>query len=184
MSDAYYDKEKAKAGYILMNLILPFIICGLIAFIVKILVMPSYTIDKVIRKIQNNENLRNSLIENDQNIVKKKKHDIKNKKSFDFEKSLLEREFISIYSFYAKKVIIYFIVGLIVLTWNWYMMTSFCAIFRNSGHKLIANSLISLLASFIHPLILGLIPSGIAYLSIKTKKESIYRVYKIINFIL
>ena len=58
MSDAYYDKDKAKPGYILMNLFLPFIICGLIAFIVKVLVMPSYTVEKMIIKIQNNNNLR------------------------------------------------------------------------------------------------------------------------------
>ena len=63
-------------------------------------------------------------------------------------------------------------------------MTSFCAIFRNSGFKLIINSMISILASFVHPFILGLIPSGIGYLSIKTKNESIYQVYKNINIII
>ena len=167
MSDAYYDKEKSKPAYIALNLLLPFIICGLVAFIAKIFVMPSYTIDKMVRIIQSNGE------------TKIKKHNIKNKKQI-----VVERELPLIYSFYKKKVIIYFIVGFIVLCLNWYMMTSFCAIFRNSGFKLIINSMISILASFVHPFILGLIPSGIGYLSIKTKNESIYQVYKNINYII
>ena len=221
MSDAYYDKEKSKPGYILMNLLLPFIICGLISFLVKILIMPSYTIDKMIKKIQNNEHLSQFFINNENESIeptkinverkqnekkesdtikielKKRKRDIKNvkqknitiqnntyKRDFHDEKALLEKEFGLIYSFYIKKVIIYFLVGFFILSLNWYMMTSFCAIFRNTGLKLLVNSIISLFASFVLPFILGLIPAGLGYLSIKTKKELIYRIYKVINIIL
>ena len=211
MSDAYYDKDKAKPGYILMNLFLPFIICGLIAFIVKVLVMPSYTVEKMIIKIQNNNNLRQFYNGEKKNIepelIKvekkegKKKHNIKNNKNinniinsnninlneennFIKEKDLLEKEFGLIYSFYLKKVISFYIISFIILGLNWYLMTSFCAIFKNTGVKLIVNSLISLLSSFILPLILGLIPAGLGYLSIKTKNVLIYRVYKMINIII
>ena len=66
MSDAYYDKEKSKPAYIALNLLLPFIICGLVAFIAKIFVMPWYTIYKMVRIIQSNGE------------AKIKKHNIKN----------------------------------------------------------------------------------------------------------
>ena len=62
MSDAYYDKEKAKAGYIIMNLLLPFLICGLTSFVIKLLVMPSYSIDRIIKKIQNNQKLKDLVL--------------------------------------------------------------------------------------------------------------------------
>ena len=210
MSDAYYDKEKAKPVYIFMNLILPFIICGLISFVIKILIMPSYCINKIIRKIQDNENLQ-KLVNNKENIVpqlvevennNKKKgnrgRSIKNvpksnkinqpqniySKEYLNEKDKLDKELSSIYQYYIKKVMIYFIASFIILTLNWYMMTSFCAIFKNTGTKLIVNSSISLLASFILPFILGLIPSVLGLLAIKTKSEVIYRIYKFINIII
>ena len=207
MSDAYYDKKKAKPLYIIMNLFLPFIICGIISFVIKILIMPSYCINKMVRKIQNNENLKKCLnngenIKPEEIIVENKKgrrgRDIKNNRGdksknaqtniysdkFLDEKDKLEKEFGSIYEFYVKKVMIYFISSFIVLGINWYMMTSFCAIFKNTGVKLIVNSFISLFASFILPFIFGLIPSGLGYLSIKFKNKIIYRIYKFINIIL
>ena len=190
-----------------MNLFLPFIICGIISFVIKILIMPSYCINKMIRKIQNNENLKKCLnngenIKPEEIIVENKKgrrgRDIKNNRGdkskntqtniysdkFLDEKDKLEKELGSIYEFYVKKVMIYFISSFIVLGLNWYMMTSFCAIFKNTGVKLIVNSFISLFASFILPFIFGLIPSGLGYLSIKFKNKIIYRIYKFINIIL
>ena len=208
MSDAYYDKEKAKPAYILMNLLLPFIICGLISFVIKILIMPSYCINKIVRKIQDDEDLKKyinkakidaQLIEVENKRQKKGKRSIKNvkanskkvnqqdntvSKEYLNEKDKLESELGSIYNYYIKKVMIYFIAGFIILTLNWYMMTSFCAIFKNTGTKLIVNSFISLLASFILPFILGLIPSALGFLAIKTKSEIIYRIYQFINIIL
>ena len=59
MSDAYSDKSKAKPGYILMNLAIPFIICGLIAFFVKIAIMPQYCMNKMIKVIQNKDKMIN-----------------------------------------------------------------------------------------------------------------------------
>jgi hypothetical protein len=203
MSEAYYDKEKAKAGYIIMNLVLPFLICGLISFAIKLLVMPSYSIDRIIRKIQNNKILREIVLKGEIKLPKIIKVQPKNKDkkdsngdnnkleidnnevpTFESEKSKLEEEFTNYYKFYMKAVMIYFIASFILLALNWYFMTSYCAIFRNSGHKLIVNSVISVLASFIHPFILGLIPAGIGILAIKMKKELFYKIYKKINILL
>ena len=88
------------------------------------------------------------------------------------------------YHFYLKAVLIYFIASFILLTLNWYFMTSYCAIFRNSGLKLIVNSVISVLSSFILPFILGLVPATFGILAIKMRKELFYKIYKKINILL
>ena len=201
MSDAYYDKSKSKAGYILMNLLLPFVICGLISFIIKIFIMPQYYISKMIRKIQNNKIINNSIDvkmeppKEEEKINGKKKHSIKNKpkninlgkihtEEYIKEIKNLENEFTLIYCSYLKRVTIYYVCAIIILILNWYMMTSFCAIFLNTGVKLISNSFISLLSSFILPFIFALIPTLLGFLSKKKNNNCIYKVYKTINILL
>ena len=85
---------------------------------------------------------------------------------------------------YKTKVIIYHIVCFIILAFNWYMMTSFCSIYRNTGIKLIVNSFISLAASFVIPFILGLIPTFFGFLAFKTGNRILKKIYEIINFII
>lgn len=84
---------------------------------------------------------------------------------------------------YKKRVLIYFIAGFVLLVFNWYMMTSFCSIYINTGIKLLINSFISLFASFVIPLILGLIPSLFGYLAVKTNNKVLRKIYETINFI-
>ena len=83
---------------------------------------------------------------------------------------------------YIKRVIIYFGVCFIVMAFNWYMMTSFCSIYRNTGIKLLANSFISLFVSFIIPLILGLIPSIFRLIAEKTGNKVINKIYEFIYY--
>jgi hypothetical protein len=214
MSDAYYDKTKAKPLYIIMNLFLPFLICGLISFAIKLTIMPQFYINKIIKTIQNNDKLKNLIhsnkkeIKNEENnkneeiievkkerrrhcisnepknISKEQKYELNKNEEYQKEKIRLEKEFGLIYSSYSKKVIIYYAASFVVLGFIWYMMTSFCAIFKNSGVKLILNSFISIFASFLLPFILGLIPSGFGFLSIKLNSEVIYMIYKFINIVL
>ena len=42
VSDAYYNTSNSSPIYIVMNLLLPFVICGLISFIIKINIMPQF----------------------------------------------------------------------------------------------------------------------------------------------
>ena len=70
------------------------------------------------------------------------------------------------------------------MAFNWYMMTSFCSIYRNTGIKLLVNSFVSLFASFIIPLILGVIPTVLGFLAYKTENNVIKKIYEIINFII
>ena len=53
IAESYFDKTKSKPGYIAMNLLLPFVICGLISLIIKILIMPQYYLCRAEIKINN-----------------------------------------------------------------------------------------------------------------------------------
>ena len=122
--------------------------------------MPQFCMNKMIRVIRNNNEMKdilglnNEQIENekdkDNNNKGKKKRNIKNIKMNNMEfnkltnridyigtKNNIELELRKINQFYIKKVLIYFIISFFVLGLNWYMMTSFCAIFINTGIKLI-----------------------------------------------
>ena len=195
MSDAYYGKSKPI--YILMNLLLPFVICGLISFFIKRKIMPQYVLNEITKKIQSNQILREYFLSKDKKVEekekpKKRRHEIKNKQRKtnnipeEVQNALneLDSQLQSIYSFYWKKVLIYYIAASIFLAFNWYLMTSFCAIFRNTGVKLILNSFISLFASFILPCILAILPTLLGFLAIKSKKVLIYKLYNIINYLL
>ena len=174
-----------------MNLLLPFVICGLISFFIKRKIMTQYVLNEITKKIQSNEILRNyflSLAKREETEKPKKRRHVlrpqRRSKEVENAKKELDAQLQSIYSFYWKKVLIYYIAATIFLAFNWYMMTSFCAIFRNTGVKLILNSFISLLASFILPCILAILPTSLGLLAIKSKKAFVYKLYNIINYLL
>ena len=162
--------------------------------------------NEMIRQIQNDDDLIDVIKDKETKIEgnnEKKINELikilKNNDDFEQKKNFRQNKLTSIYIFYKKKVLIYFIISFIVLGFNWYMMTSFCAIFKNTGTKLILNSFISLFASFIHPFILGLIPTIFGFLAIKIKPKSktdlieedrgkvnkiLYKIYNIFNIFL
>ena len=205
MANAYFDMANSSPIYILINLILPYILCGLIILLLKTYIMPNSYVTKIIKTIQGEKNLKNSLgIDKlEEEIAKKKdipkqqkKRIIKNHKSpmnsldmraqseYKEEKDKVERKIVPLYLKHRKIVVVYFILGFVFLGINWYMMTSFCAIYKNTGVKLIVNSFVSLFASFVFPCILGLIPSLLGYLAKKSKSKIIFNIYKVINKVL
>ena len=203
VSDAYYNTSNSSPIYIVMNLLLPFVICGLISFIIKINIMPQFLLEKIEKKIKDNEKLieymnqeigKKEEVKQEGNhkrsLSNKKKDEKEEKKGFTYcakyynEKNLIRQDIDSWIKSYKTKVIIYHIVCFIILAFNWYMMTSFCSIYRNTGIKLIVNSFISLAASFIIPFILGLIPTFFGFLAFKTGNRILKKIYEIINFII
>ena len=203
MSNAYFDYENSGPIYVIINLFLPFIICTIIILLLKYFIMPNSYVIKIIRTIQNEESLKEKSgvkeleqkIVNDKKMTKKqKKRSLKNsqlaiEKSIDArvqrefigEKDKLENKLTPMIPKYKKIVIIYFLVGFIFLGINWYMLTSFCSVYINTGVKLIVNSFISLFTSFILPCILGFIPALIGFLAKKLNNRIIFKIYKFIN---
>ena len=164
--------------------------------------MPINYIIKVVRTIQSEKTLKDKLgvsqleeMAKDEKIpTKKKKRSLKNAKNnitqsldvrikneYEIEKSNLQNKLLPLSPKYKKVIILYFLIGFIFLGINWYMMTSFCAVYRNSGIKLIVNSIVSLIASFALPCLLGLIPTLIGFLAKKLNSRIIFKVYKFIN---
>ena len=202
MSNAYFDFQNSGPIYIIINLFLPFVICNIIILILKYFIMPNHYMIKIIRTIQDDQQLKEStgfnkleeIIEND-NISKEKKikkiknfkfkteenYDVKVKSEYNVERKKLEYILTPLSPKYRIIVIIYFLVGFIFMGINWYMLTSFCSVYINTGKKLFVNSLISILTSFILSCILGLIPALIGLLAIKLNNTIIFKVYKFIN---
>ena len=203
MANVYFDFGSSSPIYVLINLILPYIICGIIILLLKRYILYNHYVTKIIKTIQENKELRRIVgIDKVQEQIikykdipkKNKKHIIKNVRNkgvetldvkiqneYQNQKDIIQSKLLPLYPKYKKIVAIYFLVGFIFLAINWYMMTSFCAIYKNTGVKLIVNSFVSLLASFIFPCILGLIPSLVGFLSKKLNNRILYKIYKTIN---
>jgi len=185
MSEAYYDRSKSSPGYIILNLFLPFIICNLISLIIKRLIMPQYCLNEIVKKIKGNRNL----IPMGGSVDENKKEEDKKSDEYNKPRVLnglyntdeLDKELSSIYISYLKRVIFFYIGSILILGFNWYLMTSFCAIFSNTGVKLIVNSIISLISSFFLPFIFALLPTLLGFLAIKIKNNLFYQAYIIIN---
>ena len=78
----------------------------------------------------------------------------------------------------------YFSFGFIFLCFSWYYLSSFCAVYKNSQKVLIKNTLISLVISFIYPIIINLIPPIFRTISLNSKdKEPLYKISKVIQII-
>ena len=202
MANVYFDPKNSNGTCALINLFLPFIICGIIILILKYFILPINYIIKVVRTIQSEKTLKDQLgvsqleeIANNENIpTNKKKRSIKNAKNkikesldvrvigeYEVEKNKLQNKLSPLSPKYKKIIIFYFLIGFIFLGINWYMITSFCAVFRNSGVKLIVNSIVSLIASFALPCLLGFIPTLVGFLAKKLNNRIIFKVYKFIN---
>jgi len=182
VSDSYFDKTNSKPAFIVMNLLLPFIVITLISFVIKKWIMPQYFMKKVENLLKSSKLIEfmneNKNIEIEKPKVREGHRSISNKKKVEKEvkkynygaeyenlKNSLRNEVDAMYKRYFINIIIYHIVCFIILAFNWYMMTSFCSIYRNTGIKLLTNSFISLAVAMIIPFILGLIPSLFGYLS-------------------
>ena len=201
MAESYFDKTRAKPGFIAMNLLLPYVICGLISLIIKIIIMPQYylarlenDLNELKERMKINEGHKEEerpKVEEPQKThrrtLKNKKEEkssdpfVHNIKNYESEKKRLQS---SSYESYLKTIIIYFIICLIIMLFNSYMMTSFCSIYRNTGVKLLVNSIVSLIVALIIPFILGLIPTSIGFLAKKTGNNLLEKIYQIINFII
>ena len=80
--------------------------------------------------------------------------------------------------------IIFFIFGVILLLFFWYYLSCFCAVYYNTQIPLIKDTFISLTLSLIYPFPLTLIPTFIRIPSLKRKSTCLYRISRILTFII
>ena len=76
-----------------MNLLLHFVICGLISFIIKLFIMPEFFMKRVEKKIQNNDKLIQLLKEREKNNCIEIKNEVKEEqKEEDIEEKNEEKK--------------------------------------------------------------------------------------------
>ena len=84
------------------------------------------------------------------------------------------------------KYICYFIISFIFLTFFWYYLSSFCAVYQNSQVYVIKNTFISFVIGLIYPFFINLFPGIFRLYSLKNKKvkrECIYKTSPFLQFL-
>ena len=84
------------------------------------------------------------------------------------------------------KIIIFFILSILLLTFFWYFISCFCGIFINTQIFLIKDTFSSFILTLIYPFGLNLIPGIFRIIALRDKQKkrnNIYKISKIIAFI-
>ncbi len=81
------------------------------------------------------------------------------------------------------KYIIFYVLSFIFLTFFWFYLSSFCAIFQNTQIYIIKNTFISFGISILFPFIYELLPCVLRIYSLKKRNEFIYKLSKIIQLV-
>ena len=117
----------------------------------------------------------NSLALSEKTLLKVKKSNNKN---------LLISESLNLYICLRKKMYIFFIIGFIMLSFFWYFISGFCAVYKNTQIIYLKNCSISFCLSMIYPFFLSLFPGLFRIPSLKSKrKKYLYIIGNIISLI-
>ena len=81
------------------------------------------------------------------------------------------------------KYFLFFIISIAFLSFLWYYLSSFGAVYQNTQTYLLKNTMISFGISFLYPFIINIIPVIIRIYSLNKKKESMYKIGFIIQYI-
>ena len=82
------------------------------------------------------------------------------------------------------KYILFYTLSIIFLSFFWYSLSSFSAVFQNTQKYLIMNTMISFCFSLIYPFIINLIPSFLRLYSLQNpKRECIYKINRYVQLI-
>ena len=77
---------------------------------------------------------------------------------------------------------IFFILGLFLLTFFWYYISCFCAVYYNAQITLIKDIIISFIIGLLYPLLLTFIPTIIRIQGLRKKNSCLYSFSKLLSF--
>jgi hypothetical protein len=77
------------------------------------------------------------------------------------------------------KLCLFFIISFIFFFGYWYIVTCFCAVYRNTQIIFIKDSLSSFLGGISYPFLLYLLPTSLRIISLKAKKKNLSCLYKL-----
>ena len=115
------------------------------------------------------------IIENDIYKIKK----LEQKKN----KVLAKQQIFKVLKCMRIKLFFYFIVTFFSMCFFWYFVAAFCAVYKNTQHFLIKDSMVSLLMSLLYPFGLYLLPAGLRIIAIRDKKKRLSFLYKLSDII-
>jgi hypothetical protein len=81
------------------------------------------------------------------------------------------------------KFIVFFILGILLMTFFWYFISCFCFVYRNTQIPLIKDTVCSFFLSMLYPFGLNLLPGLIRIPSLKTTKKNKECIYKLSLYI-
>ena len=119
--------------------------------------------------------LINSLALSEKALLKVKKS---NNKNLLFNKSL------NLYICLRKKMYIFYIIGFFMLSFFWYFISGFCAVYKNTQIIYLKNCSISFCLSMIYPFFLNLFPGLFRIPSLKNKsRKYLYTIGNILSLL-
>ena len=79
------------------------------------------------------------------------------------------------------KFFLFYLISFILLSFFWYFISAFCAVYKNTQTILFKDSLISFIISLIYPFPLYLIPASLRVISLRASKKDKKFLYKLSN---
>ena len=99
------------------------------------------------------------------------------------ELDTLTKKYILLLKYFKFKLIFFNLLGLIILLFNWYYITLFCAVYTNTQSHLLTDTFTSFGLSLIYPFLLSLIPGFFRIPSLKSEKKNSKILYQISQLI-
>jgi hypothetical protein len=138
-----------KGKFIFIQQIAKIIYVSIISLIIQQILRPLSMSDKYLLKLKQNKILKTA---------------IKNSKS--------------LHDCLKIKIIIFYILGFLLMSFFWYFMTCFCAIYSNAQTILLKDTSLSFIFSLVYPFVLNLLPGIFRISSLKSKKKDKECLYK------
>ena len=101
----------------------------------------------------------------------------------DLAPTIKKKEIITIFKCIKIKLVHFFIFTFLFITFYWYTITSFCAVYENTQITFIKDSLLSFVIGIIYPFVLYLIPSALRIFVLKHPKLNLKCIYKLSDVI-
>ena len=99
------------------------------------------------------------------------------------DKNIAKQKIFKVLKCMRIKLIFYFIVTFFFMCLFWYLIAAFCAVYKNTQHFLIKDSMVSLLMSLLYPFGLYLLPAGLRIIAIRDKGKRLGFLYKLSDII-
>ena len=96
-------------------------------------------------------------------------------------KNLLNSQSLNLYNCLRKKMYIFYIIGFLMLSFFWYFISGFCAVYKNTQIIYLKTCSISFCLSMLYPFVLNIFPGLFRIPSLKSKrKKCLYTVGNIL----